>query len=271
MAKLSMEDAVTVSLDTFLQGLTDEERRAVEARTKQFVAEELARRAEGVEGEDAREHWTAGGTVQMPLVAVVGLPVSPDLTTHQAGMLPATQPPGIWLLWSESQKALDAALEQIGKPDRLAVLILPAFLADAQQLTPGTSVIAIDRKEQAVLVAQSLFGAILSPGMIAVDIADIAPVMAGRRFRLAGFWQSESWEAVSNSLAHCEIPHGAAYLVTITMPTYMTLSELDGLFRQIESKLPSNATLLHAAPFSKDNLIATTCLVADSYRPNGEP
>lgn len=45
-----MEDAVTVSLDTFLQGLTDEERGAVEARTKQLVVEELARRAEGVEG-----------------------------------------------------------------------------------------------------------------------------------------------------------------------------------------------------------------------------
>lgn len=53
MAKLSMEDAVTVRLDTFLQGLTDEERRAVEARTKQLVAEELARRAEGVEAERA--------------------------------------------------------------------------------------------------------------------------------------------------------------------------------------------------------------------------
>lgn len=62
MARLSMEDAVTVSLDTFLPGLTDEERRTVEARTKQLVAEELARRAEGVEGEDAGQ--AAEGHVQ---------------------------------------------------------------------------------------------------------------------------------------------------------------------------------------------------------------
>lgn len=200
----------------------------------------------------------------MPLVAVVALPAPPDLTTHQADMLPTPQPPGIGLLWAETQKALDAALEQIGKPDRLTVLLLPAFLAEVQQLTPETSVIAIDGIEQAALVAHALFGAVLSPGMIAVDIADIALLMAGRRFRITGSWRAESWEAASGLLARCEIPSGAAYLVAITMPAHMTLSELDDLFSQIESRLPSSAAMLPAAPFTEGNVIAITCLVSDS-------
>ncbi len=53
---------MAVSLDTFLQGMTDEDRRAVEVRTKQLVAEELARRAEGVEGEETGQ--PAEGRVQ---------------------------------------------------------------------------------------------------------------------------------------------------------------------------------------------------------------
>ncbi|OYQ37803.1 hypothetical protein CHU95_00385 [Niveispirillum lacus] len=36
-----LEDAMTVGLDTFLQGMTDEEWRAVEARTKQLIAGNL--------------------------------------------------------------------------------------------------------------------------------------------------------------------------------------------------------------------------------------
>ncbi|GGE88909.1 hypothetical protein [Niveispirillum cyanobacteriorum] len=243
---------MTVSLGTFLQGLTDVE------QAESGQAMKRCAQAEGI------ERWTAGGTVQEPLVAVIGLSASPEWTTHQSGRLPASHPPVTGLLWAETQKALAARLEQIGRPDLLTVLLLPAFLAETQQLTPGTSVIAVDGKEQAALAAQALFWAILSPGMIGIDPVDVAYLMAGRTFRLAGSWRVESWEAAFNSLAHCEILLGASYLVTITMPTYMTLSELDDLFRQIESKLPSSAIMLSVAPFTESNVISITCLVSAS-------
>lgn len=210
------------------------------------------------------DHWAAGGTDQDPLVAVVGLPAPPDWAIRPAVRFPTSQSQTVSIIWAEAQEALVAALEQIGKSDRLMVLLLPTCLAEVQQPTAETSVIALDGKEQAALVAHALFGAVLSPGMIAVDIADIAPLMAGRRFRLAGSWRAESWGAASGLLDRCEIPSGAAYLVTITMPAHMTLSELDSLFSQIGSRLPSSAAMLPAAPFTEGNVIAITCLVSDS-------
>lgn len=132
------------------------------------------------------DHWTSGGPEQQPLVAVIGLPAHPDWNWWPAASRPGARPPVLCVIRAGTAEALAAARLQVGRPERLTVLILPDELARSEQTGPDLAVIAVDGNEQAALAARTLLAPLLSAGYIGIGIVDVVPVLAGRRFRLAG-------------------------------------------------------------------------------------
>lgn len=53
-------------------------------------------------------------------------------------------------------------------------------------------------------------------------------------------------------------------LVTIAMPRWATLDELDGLLQQATAHLPPDTDWLPGAPFTMDSEMTMVCLVADA-------